>query len=73
MSNKPSTTQLGQTVPWVLMADNAGHRFAQELDEIVDIDEPLKHDLPDVGAVLPTSRSAETARDCFGTYNGLGT
>lgn len=51
----------------------AGHRFAQELDEIVDIDEPLKHDLPDVGAVLPTSRSAETARDCFGTYNGLGT
>jgi hypothetical protein len=21
MSNKPSTTQLGQTVPWVLMAD----------------------------------------------------
>jgi dimethylamine/trimethylamine dehydrogenase len=51
----------------------AGHRYAQELDEIVDIDEPLKHDLPDVGAVLPASRSAETARDRFGTYNGLGT
>ena len=34
----------------------AGHRYAEELDEIVDIDEPMKHDLPDVGAVLPALR-----------------
>lgn len=27
----------------------AGHRYAQELDSVVDIDEPLKHDRVDVG------------------------
>jgi dimethylamine/trimethylamine dehydrogenase len=36
----------------------AGHRYAEELDEIVDIDQPMKHDRLDVGASLPaTSRS----------------
>jgi dimethylamine/trimethylamine dehydrogenase len=39
----------------------AGHRYAVELDQIVDIDEPLKHDLPDVGIVAPAhwTRAAE--------------
>ena len=39
----------------------AGHRYAVELDEIVDIDEPLKHELPDVGLVVPAhwTRAAE--------------
>lgn len=32
----------------------AGHRYAAELDEDVDIDNPMKHDRPDVGATSPT-------------------
>jgi dimethylamine/trimethylamine dehydrogenase len=39
----------------------AGHRYAAELEEIVDIDEPLKHDLPDVGAVLPGGAPVKAA------------
>ncbi len=27
----------------------SGHRYARELDEVIDIDEPLKHDRVDVG------------------------
>jgi len=45
----------------------AGHRYAEELEEIVDIDEPMKHDRPDVGAVLSVARPAEKVRDYFGT------
>jgi 2,4-dienoyl-CoA reductase-like NADH-dependent reductase (Old Yellow Enzyme family)/thioredoxin reductase len=39
----------------------AGHRYAVELEESVDIDEPLKHDLPDAGLVVPAhwTRAAE--------------
>jgi hypothetical protein len=37
MSNKPSTTQLGQTVPWVLMADNAGRSFGFEQPRVLAI------------------------------------
>jgi dimethylamine/trimethylamine dehydrogenase len=33
----------------------AGHRYATEVDEVVDIDDPMKHDRPDVGAELPAS------------------
>lgn len=40
----------------------AGHRYAAEIDEVVDIDSPMKHDRPDVGAKLPeTSQSVERA------------
>ena len=35
----------------------AGHRFAVDLEEIVDLDEPMKHDLPDVGHVIPAHRT----------------
>jgi dimethylamine/trimethylamine dehydrogenase len=31
----------------------AGHRYARELDEVVDRDVPMKHDRPIVGAVRP--------------------
>ena len=31
----------------------AGHRYAAEVDEVIDIDNPMKHDRPDVGARLP--------------------
>ena len=34
----------------VAAATYAGHRYARELEEDVDIDEPLKHDRVDVGA-----------------------
>ena len=36
----------------------AGHRYAEELDAAVDPDEPLRHDRPLVGAVLPASLTA---------------
>ena len=32
----------------------AGHRYSAELDEAVDIDEPMKHERPDVGLVMPS-------------------
>ncbi|MDP5359456.1 MAG: FAD-dependent oxidoreductase, partial [Paracoccaceae bacterium] len=35
----------------------AGHRYATELDEEVDIDEPMKHDRPDVGALLSQTQA----------------
>jgi dimethylamine/trimethylamine dehydrogenase len=31
----------------------AGHRYGTEVDEVIDIDNPMKHDRPDVGAKLP--------------------
>jgi len=31
----------------------AGHRYATELETQIDLDEPLKHDRVDVGAILP--------------------
>jgi dimethylamine/trimethylamine dehydrogenase len=31
----------------------AGHRYATEVDEVIDIDNPMKHDRPDVGVKLP--------------------
>jgi dimethylamine/trimethylamine dehydrogenase len=36
----------------------AGHRYAAELGVAVDPDDPLRHDRPVVGAVLPTSPAA---------------
>ncbi len=38
----------------------AGHRYAAELDEVVDIDNPMKHDRPDVGAMLPERSGVST-------------
>lgn len=45
----------------------AGHRYAEELEEIVDHDEPMKHDRPDVGAVLATATSTQEPADYFQT------
>ncbi len=45
----------------------AGHRYGEELEEIVDMDEPMKHDRPDVGAMLSVAGSGTKARDYFGT------
>lgn len=45
----------------------AGHRYAEELEEIVDLDEPMKHDRPDVGAVLPGAPHKQAPADYFGT------
>jgi len=39
----------------VAAAVYAGHRYARELQEDVDIDQPLRHDRVDVGATLPPS------------------
>jgi len=36
----------------------AGHRYAEELDADVDPDDPLRHDRPVVGAVLPATTAA---------------
>jgi dimethylamine/trimethylamine dehydrogenase len=44
----------------IAAATYAGHRYAQELDRVVDIDMPLRHDKLDVGFV-PPSREAGTA------------
>jgi hypothetical protein len=33
----------------------AGHRYASELEAVVDIDEPMQHDRPVVGSVLPAA------------------
>ena len=38
----------------------AGHRYAAEVDEVVDIDNPMKHDRVDVGARLPEPPIAST-------------
>ncbi len=43
----------------------AGHRYGEELGEAVDIDEPMIHDRPDVGAVLPAEAGARAAKDYF--------
>lgn len=43
----------------VAAATYAGHRYARELEEIVDIDEPLVHDRVDVGAEAMATQSAE--------------
>ena len=45
----------------------AGHRYGEELEEIVDIDEPMKHDRPDVGAVLAATGESEKPADYFAT------
>ena len=45
----------------------AGHRYAEELEEIVDLDEPMKHDRPDVGAVLPVAGATYKPADYFET------
>ncbi len=36
----------------------AGHRYAEELDTTIDPDDPLRHDRPQVGAVLPAAPGA---------------
>lgn len=46
----------------IAAATYAGHRYAVETDEVVDLDEPLKHDRLDVGAVLPPSVTAEPSK-----------
>ncbi len=40
----------------IAAATYAGHRYATEVDEAVDIDDPMKYDRPDVGAVLHGAR-----------------
>jgi dimethylamine/trimethylamine dehydrogenase len=45
----------------------AGHRYAEELEEIVDLDEPMKHDRPDVGAVFVNASDKQEPADYFGT------
>lgn len=37
----------------IAAATYAGHRYAQDLDRLVDIDQPLRHEKIDVGAELP--------------------
>jgi len=44
----------------IAAATYAGHRFAVETDEIIDIDQPLKHDRIDVGATLPDTQAPGT-------------
>ena len=39
----------------IAAATYAGHRYAQELDRVVDADQPMPHEKIDVGAVLPGS------------------
>jgi dimethylamine/trimethylamine dehydrogenase len=39
----------------IAAATYAGHRYAQELDGVLDIDLPMRHEKIDVGAVLPHS------------------
>jgi dimethylamine/trimethylamine dehydrogenase len=45
----------------IAAATYAGHRYAQELDTVVDIDLPMPHDKVDVGLVAPSvwARAAE--------------
>lgn len=52
----------------------AGHRYSAEVDEVIDIDNPMKHDRPDVGARLPDNvartdalneKYLETLRDYY--------
>lgn len=45
----------------IAAATYAGHRYAQDLDRVVDIDLPMPHDKVDVGLVAPAlwSRAAE--------------
>jgi dimethylamine/trimethylamine dehydrogenase len=45
----------------IAAATYAGHRYAQNLDGVVDIDLPLRHDKVDVGLIAPVhwSRAAE--------------
>jgi dimethylamine/trimethylamine dehydrogenase len=45
----------------IAAATYAGHRYAQELDTAVDIDQPMPHDKVDVGLLAPTAfaRAAE--------------
>ncbi len=38
----------------------AGHRYATELDTVIDRDQPLRHDRVDVGATLPPATGAQT-------------
>jgi dimethylamine/trimethylamine dehydrogenase len=38
----------------IAAATYAGHKYARELDTVVDPDEPLIHDRVDVGAIPPT-------------------
>ncbi len=45
----------------------AGHRYAEELEEIVDIDQPMKHDRPDIGASLPALTGRAEPADYFAT------
>ncbi|MDH5798711.1 MAG: NADH:flavin oxidoreductase, partial [Paracoccaceae bacterium] len=37
----------------IAAATYAGHRYARELDTVIDADEPLKHDRIDVGNTSP--------------------
>ncbi len=41
----------------IAAATYAGHRYAQDLERAVDIDQPLRHDKIDVGLVVPTDRA----------------
>ena len=43
----------------VAAAVYAGHKFAREIGEEVDLDVPMKHDRVDVGAVLPSSGESD--------------
>lgn len=45
----------------IAAAVHAGHRYATELDTVVDSDEPLRHDRPVVGAVPPDAPPAAGA------------
>ncbi|MEQ9260905.1 MAG: FAD-dependent oxidoreductase [Roseovarius sp.] len=45
----------------VAAANYAGHRYARELEEVVDIDEPMKHDRVDVGDTPAAGASTEPA------------
>ncbi len=52
---KPNLTRIGdcEAPAIVAAATYAGHKFARELEEPIDLDEPLKHDRVDVGFMPP--------------------
>jgi len=47
----------------IAAAVHAGHRYATELDTMVDNDEPLRHDRPVVAAVMDASHVVTTTKD----------
>ncbi len=58
-----SLTKIGDCdAPAIIAAATyAGHQFARQLEENIDIDEPLRHDRADVGAATAVENTAEDA------------